>query len=89
MMFVTEKRYNCFQKQSHINICIEGFRELERFGFEFGDFCFAYDHVHFQVNISKRYSVEIAEIMFKSWSARRMFEKHPGVFHRLYFRGGF
>ncbi len=88
MMFVTHERYNCFKKQSHIDICMGGFRELERFGFEFGEFGFSLDHVHFQVNIPKRYSVETAEIMLKSWSAKRMFENHPG-FKKRYPRGGF
>ena len=88
MMFVTHQRYKCFKKQSHIDTCIQGFRELERFGFEFGEFGFAGNHVHFQVNIPKCYSVETAEIMLKSWSARRMFEKHPG-FRKRYPRGGF
>jgi len=57
MMFVTHKRYNCFKKQLHIDTCIGAFRELEQFGFEFGEFGFAWNHVHLQVNIPKRYSV--------------------------------
>jgi REP element-mobilizing transposase RayT len=88
MMFVTKKRYMCFRKQSHINTCVEGFYKLEQFGFEFRDFGFAGNHVHFQVNIPKRYSVEVAEIMLKSWSSRWMFEKHPG-FRKRYSRGSF
>jgi len=88
MMFVTKNRYNCFRKQSHIDTCIQAFKELESLGFEFGEFGFAWDHVHFQVNIPKRYSVETAEIMLKSRSARRMFECHPG-FRRRYPRGSF
>jgi len=88
MMFTTKNRYMCFSKQSHINTCVEGFYELERFGFEFRDFGFAGNHVHFQVNIPKKYSLEDAEIMLKSWSAKRIFEKHPG-FHKRYSRGSF
>ena len=88
MMFTTKNRYMNFRKQSHINTCIEGFYELERFGFEFRDFGFAGNHVHFQVNVPKKYSVEDAEIMLKSWSAKRMFEKHPG-FRKRYSRGSF
>ncbi len=88
MMFVTKKRYMCFRKQSHINTCIESFRELERFGFEFGDFGFAGNHVHFQVNVPKKYSIEDAEIMLKSRSAKRIFEKHPG-FRKRYLKGSF
>ena len=30
MIFIT-KRYMCFQKQSHIDTCVEGFYELKRF----------------------------------------------------------
>ena len=41
MEFNTKCRFNCFRKQSHIDTCTEGFRELERFGFEFGEFGFA------------------------------------------------
>ena len=59
-----------------------------RFGFEFGEFGFALNHVHFQVNIPKRYSVETAEIMLKSRSAKKMFEIHPG-FRKRYPRGSF
>ena len=88
MMFTTKNRYMCFRKQSHINTCVEGFYELERFGFEFGDFGFAGNHVHFQVNLPKKYSVEVAEIMLKSWSSKWMFEQHPG-FRKRYFRGSF
>jgi len=88
MMFVTKNRYNCFRKQSHIDTCIQAFKELESLGFEFGEFGFAGNHVHFQVNIPKRYSVETAEIMLKSRSAKRMFGKHPG-FRKRYPRGSF
>ena len=86
--FNTKCRYNCFKKQSHIDTCVEGFRELERLGFEFGHFGFAGNHVHFPVNIPKRYSVQDAEIMLKSRSAKKMFERHPG-FRKRYPRGGF
>ena len=51
-------------------------------------FGFAWDHVHFQVNIPKRYSIQDAEVMLKSRSARRMFERHPG-FRKRYPRGSF
>ena len=87
-MFVTKNRYNCFRKQSHIDTCIQAFKELESLGFEFGEFGFAWNHVHFQVNIPKKYSIQDAEIMLKSRSAKRMFEKHPG-FRKRYPRGSF
>jgi REP element-mobilizing transposase RayT len=88
MMFVTHNRYNCFRKQIYIDICVQAFHELERFGFEFGDFGFALNHVHFLVNIPKRYSVQAAEIMLKSYTARKMFQTFPG-FRKRYPRGGF
>jgi hypothetical protein len=44
--------------------------------------------VHFQVNVPKCYSLEEAEIMLKSHSAKKMFEQHPG-FQKLYPNGGF
>jgi len=87
-MFVTHSRYQCFRKQSHIDTCISAFKELERFGFQFGEFGFAGNHVHFQVDIPKFYSVKQAEIMLKSRSAKKIFETHPG-FRKRYPRGGF
>ena len=88
MMFKTKCQFACFRKQSHIDTCIEGFRELERFGFEFDDFGFADNHVHFPVNVPKRYSIQTAEVMLKSHSAKKMFERHPG-FRKRYPDGGF
>jgi len=88
LMFVTKFRYNCFLKQSHIDTCTAAFHELERFGFKFRTIGFAGNHVHFQVDVPKKYSVQVAEGMLKSWSARRMFEKHPG-FRKRYPRGSF
>jgi REP element-mobilizing transposase RayT len=87
MMFKTKCNYNCFQKQSHIDTCTQAFRDFERFGFEFRDFGFGGSHVHFPVNIPKKYSIENAEIMLKSYSAKKMFEMHPG-FRKRYHCGG-
>lgn len=87
-MFVTKYRYNCFKKQSHIDTCTAAFRELEAYGFLFGTFGFGGNHTHFQANIPKRYSVQVAEIMLKSRSSRRMFERHPG-FRKRYPRSSF
>jgi REP element-mobilizing transposase RayT len=88
MLFVTKKRYRCFRKQSHIETCAERFRELEHLGFEFGEFGFAVNHVHFQVNIPKKYSIEETEIILKSETSKRMFERHPG-FRKRYPKGAF
>ncbi len=87
-MFVTHKRYNCFRKQSTINSCTLGFKELEAFGFEFGEIGFAGTHVHFDANVPKKYSVLVAEIMLKSRSSKRIFAKHSG-FRKRYPDGRF
>ena len=88
MMFPTKCRYFCFLKQSHMNTCEKAFRELEVLGFEFGTIGFGGNHVHFQVNIPKKYGVLQAEILLKRISAERMFSAHPG-FHKRYPRGIF
>ena len=88
MMFKTKCNYNCFEKQSHIDTCTQAFRYFERLGFEFRDFGFGGSHVHFPVNVPKKYSIQTAEAMLKSYSAKKMFEAHPG-FHKRYPRGGF
>jgi REP element-mobilizing transposase RayT len=61
---------------------------LESLGFEFGEFGFADNHVHFQVNIPKIYSIEEVEIILKSETAKRMFRNHPG-FRKRYPKGAF
>ena len=88
MMFATKCRYNCFLKQSHIDTCVAAFKELEAQGFEFGKFGFGGNHVHFLVNVPKKYSVQNAEIMLKSHSAQRIFAAHSG-FRKRYPRGSF
>ena len=88
MMFKTKCNYNCFKKQSHIDTCTQALLYFERFGFEFCDFGFGGSHVHFPVNVPKKYSVQNAEIMLKSYSAKKMFEMHPG-FRKRYPRGSF
>ena len=78
MMFTTKKRYNCFGKQSHIDTCTQAFRDSERFGFEFGEFGFGGVHVHFPVNIPKKYSVKDAEIILKSYSSKKCLKRILG-----------
>ena len=87
-MFVTKCRYNCFLKQSHIDTCTAALKELEALGFQFGTLGFAGNHVHFQADIPKRYSVCVAEIIMKSRTSKHLFEKHPG-FRKRYPRGSF
>ena len=87
-LFKTKCAYQCFRKQSHIDTCVAAFRELETIGFDFGEFGFGGNHVHFRVNVPKQYSVMVAEIMLKSRSAQHMFKCHPG-FRKRYPRGSF
>ena len=81
-------RFSCFGKQSHINTCIEVFKEFEASGFEFDEMGFGGTHVHFLVNVPKQYNITNAEIILKSRSAERMFEQHPS-FCKRYPRGSF
>ena len=86
--FVTKCRYKCFRRQSVIDSCIAGFKELEAFGFEFGEMGFPLDHAHLALNLPKKYSVQDALVMLKSRSAKRIFAEHPG-FRKRYQRGSF
>jgi REP element-mobilizing transposase RayT len=87
-MFVCKNRYNCLRKQSVLNDCESAFKEFEYCGFRFGPIGFGGNHTHFRVDIPKRYSVVEAEIMLKSRSSKRIFEKHPN-FRKRYPRGSF
>ena len=82
-MFVSKKRKKVFRKQSTINACKTGFKELERFGFQFGAFGFAGTHVHLAVDVPEKYSVRTAKTMLKSWSSKRVFAEKPN-FEKLY-----
>ncbi len=88
MMFVCKCRYNCLRKQSVMNDCEAAFREFEHCGFKFGPIGFGGNHTHFRVDVPKRYSIEVAEIMLKSRSSEKIFEKHPN-FRKRYPRGSF
>ena len=85
-MFTSKCRFNVFRKRSTINVCEAGFRELERFGFEFGAFGFAGTHVHFAANVPEKYSITNAKTMLKTWSAKRIFKDKPN-FRKRYPRG--
>ena len=82
-MFVTHKRKNNFRKLSHQQICEAGLRENEKFGFKFGPIGFGGTHIHFRVDVPKRYSKQQAEIMLKRSSAARIFREKPN-FLKLY-----
>jgi putative transposase len=88
LMFVCKKRYNCLRKQTVIDDCEAAFREFEKHGFRFDEFGFAGNHVHFLVDVPKKYSLLDAEIMLKSRSSKRIFEKHPN-FRKRYPKGSF
>src|SRR3989338_4307742 len=79
-------RFKCFRRQSVIDSCIIGFKELEVFGFEFCEMGFPLDHAYIALNLPKKYSVQDALVMLKSRSARRIFAEHP-CFRKRYPRG--
>ena len=87
-MFVSHNRYNVFGKQSTIDACTKGFKELEAFGFEFGPIGFGGTHVHGRVNVPKKYSYQQTEIMLKNRSAQRIFAEKPN-FRKRYPDGHF
>lgn len=87
-MFPSKCRYNVFRKRSTIKVCEAGFRELERFGFEFRAFGFAGTHVHLAVNVPERYSILNAKTMLKKYSAARIFRDKLN-FRKRYPRGSF
>ena len=88
VMFKCKKAYNCLRKQSVMDDCVAAFKEFEHCGFDFGEIGFGGNHVHFSVDVPKRYSIEVAEIMLKSRSSKRIFEKHPN-FRKRYPNGSF
>lgn len=87
-MFVCKYRYNCLRKMSIIDDCTAAFKEFENCGFEFGEFGYGGNHVHFSADVPKKYSVTNAITMLKSRAALRIFEKHPN-FRKRYPKGEF
>ena len=87
-MFVCKYRYNCLRKLSVIDNCTTAFKEFESCGFEFGEFGYGGNHVHFSADVPKKYSVTTAITMLKSRAALRIFEKHPN-FRKRYPKGEF
>ena len=81
-MFVSHCRFNVFRKESTQQACEAGLRECEKFGFKFGTIGFGGTHVHFRVDIPKRYSKQDAEILLKKHSAMRIFREKPGFLKR-------
>jgi REP element-mobilizing transposase RayT len=88
LMFKCKCAYNCLRKQSVMDDCTAALHECEQYGFAFREIGYGGNHVHFSVNVPKKYSVMVAEIMLKSHTSRRIFEKHPG-FRKRYPRGSF
>ena len=88
MMFKCKKAYNCLRKQTVMDTCTLAFREFERHGFKFSEIGYGGNHVHFSVDVPKKYSVLVAQIMLKSRSSKRIFENHPN-FRLRYPKGSF
>jgi len=86
--FVCKYRYNCLRKQTVIDNCTAALKELEQFGFKFDEIGYGGNHTHFLADLPKRYSTTTAITMFKSHTAKRIFEKHPN-FRKRYPKGEF
>ena len=87
-VLVSKCRFNVFRKQSTIDACTEGFKQLEQFGFKIGKIGYGGNHVHITVDVPKRYPVKDAIGMLKSWSAQNVFDKKPN-FRKRYPRNEF
>jgi putative transposase len=88
MMFKCKYAYNCLRKQTIIDDCEQAFRCHEKLGFEFKEIGFGGNHVHFSVDVPKKYSLLVAQIMLKSHSSRMLFKKHPNL-RKRYPKGEF
>lgn len=87
-MFKCKYAYNCLRKQTVMDDCTAALKEFEKHGFEFTEIGYGGNHVHFTVNVPKKYSVQIAITMLKSRTSKRIFEKHPN-FRKRYPKGSF
>ena len=87
-MFKCKYAFNCLRKQSIMDDCTAALKEFEKQGFEFSEIGYGGNHVHFTMNIPKKYSVLTAITMLKSRSSKRIFERHPN-FRKRYPKGSF
>ena len=87
-VLVSKCRFNVFGKQSTIDACAEGFKQLEEFGFKIGKIGFGGTHVHVAMDAPKKYSVQNAIGMLKSRAAQNIFDKKPD-FRKRYPRDEF
>ena len=87
-MFVSKARKNVFRKQSTQNAFLSALLEAKRWGYRFREVGFGGVHVHFEVDVPSKYSVNSAIAFLKSFTARRIFGAKPN-FRKLYKRGSF
>tara|TARA_Y100000310_G_C20070113_1_gene528967 strand:- start:62 stop:433 length:372 start_codon:yes stop_codon:yes gene_type:complete len=71
-----------------MDICTSAFKEFEKHGFKFSEIGYGGNHVHFTVDVPKKYSVLTTITMLKSRTSKRIFEKHPN-FRKRYPKGSF
>ncbi len=87
-LFVSKCRKNVFRKQSTQNALLNALDEAKKWGYRFGVVGFGGTHIHFEVDVPSKYSVDSAEAFLKSFTARRIFAAKPN-FRKLYPRGSF
>lgn len=87
-LFVSKCRKNVFRKQSTINAFLNALQEATHWGYRFRETGFGGSHVHFEVDVPSKYSVDSAVAFLKSFTARRIFKMKPN-FRKLYQRGSF
>ena len=87
-LFVTKHRRKALCKQSTQNVFLSALEETKKWGYLYREVGFGGNHVHFEINLPSKYSVDSAEAFLKSFTARRIFEAKPN-FRKLYQRGSF
>jgi REP element-mobilizing transposase RayT len=91
VVFVTKKRKKNFRKEYNREVVRAAIAEAAaRFGIEIKEFSFGEDfaHVHMELDIPNRLSVDQVVQILKSHSASIVFQKIPN-FRKLYPRGSF
>ena len=87
-MFKCKLVYNCLRKQSVMDTCTSALKYFEKHGFKFTEIGYGGNHLHFTVDVPKKYSILNTIIMFNSHTSKRIFEEHPN-FRKRYPRGEF
>jgi len=91
LVFVSKCRFKVFKNPKTQSVVVGAFREVEkRYGIQIKELAFGddYAHIHMEVNVPSKLSMEQVVQIFKSHSASKVFEEMPNFIKR-YPRGSF